>query len=132
MATPSEAPQGHIAVTAGPRHNGPGVAALILGIVALVLCVLWIVALPIALIAVVLGVIGRRRAARVTAVKKGIATAGLVVGILAALLSGGLGVFGIAAINSDSGKDYQACLDKAHSSQQREKCAHDFGRRLTH
>ncbi|MGW4651624.1 DUF4190 domain-containing protein [Kitasatospora sp. NPDC004289] len=70
-----------------PR-NGPGIAALVLGIVAvvmvLVVLLFWVAWLP-ALIAVVLGGIGLRNVRRGLATNRGMALAGVVLGVLGLL-----------------------------------------------
>jgi lysylphosphatidylglycerol synthetase-like protein (DUF2156 family) len=131
----SESPQypGDTVTGAPPaRRNGLGTAALVLGILAVVLILLWFVSIPLGVVAIVLGVAGRRRARRGQATNRGAATAGIVLGALAVVIAGVLAAAGIALLTSDSGKDYQACVKKAETQAQRQKCADDFGRSIGH
>jgi hypothetical protein len=123
---------GDTGVAARPNHrNGLGRAALILGIIALVLFWLWFIALPLGLVALVLGIAGHRRAKRGEATNKGTSIVGAVIGLLAVLISGALLALGVAFLTSDSGKDYQSCMKNADTKSQRDQCAKDFGRKLT-
>ncbi|MEV5611650.1 DUF4190 domain-containing protein [Streptomyces sp. NPDC052225] len=71
---------------AGPR-NGFGVAALVLGIATAVGFVLWPLAIVTGVLAVVLGVLGRRRAGRGAATNGGQALAGFICGLGGLLLA---------------------------------------------
>jgi lysylphosphatidylglycerol synthetase-like protein (DUF2156 family) len=65
-----------------------GVASLVLGIIGLILAIipgLWLVAIPIAVIALILGIVGRKSAASNNA-PTGTATAGLVLGAIGTVL----------------------------------------------
>lgn len=56
--------------------KGLSIASMVLGIVSVVLCCLWYVSLPCAILAIIFGVIGMKRDG------KGMAIAGLVLGIV--------------------------------------------------
>lgn len=60
--------------------KGLSIASMVLGIVSVVLCCLWYVSLPCAILAIIFGVIGKKRDGR------GMAIAGLVLGIIAVAL----------------------------------------------
>lgn len=69
--------------------NGLGTAGLVLGIIGVVCNLtvyLWFVGLIVGVLAIVFGAIGRGRANRGEATNKGAATAGLVMGIISAVL----------------------------------------------
>ena len=71
--------------------KGLSIAAMILGIVSVVLCCIWYIAIPCAILAIIFGIIGKKRDGR------GMAIAGLVLGIIALILYGLL-VAGIAGL----------------------------------
>ena len=116
--------------TARPR-NGLGTAAMVVGLVALVLFWVWFLALPLGVVAIALGIVGRHRVKRGKATNRGMATAGVVLGGIAVVVAGALLALGVAFLNSDSGKDYNACIDKAGSQADRQQCAEQFGRDLS-
>ena len=69
--------------------KGQSIAGLVLGIVALVICwfgILSFVALPLAIVGLVLSVVGGKKA-KAAGKKSGIATAGLVIGIIATVFA---------------------------------------------
>lgn len=63
-----------------PEQKGMSIASLILGIVSLVLFCVWYLSIPCAIIAIILGVMGRKKGG------KGMATAGIVLGAIAIVL----------------------------------------------
>ncbi len=69
-----------------PQQSVPGkgmaIASLILGIVSLALCLYWFIALPAGIVAVVLGVISRKRG-----VGAGLSLAGIITGAIGAVLA---------------------------------------------
>jgi len=70
--------------------KGQSIAGLVLGIVSIVIC--WFgfasfVALPLAIVGLILSVVGGKKL-KANGMKSGIATAGLVIGIIAVVLSG--------------------------------------------
>lgn len=71
--------------------KGLSIASMVLGIVSVVLCCLWYVSLPCAILAIIFGIIGKKRDGR------GMAIAGLVLGIIAIALYV-LAVAGIASL----------------------------------
>lgn len=66
--------------TNGPDKKGFAIAALVLGIVAIVLCCIWYVSIPCGIIALILGILGRKSS------KKGMSTAGIVTGVIGMIL----------------------------------------------
>lgn len=116
----------------GPPRNGRGVAALVLGILALLTSITVVGGILFGVLALVFGVLGRGRARRQEATNGGMATAGIVLGLLGLLLSAALIVAGVSVLNSDSGQAYQDCLrnagqDRAAVSQ----CAREFSKKIT-
>jgi Domain of unknown function (DUF4190) len=84
--------------TMTPTHRGgAGVAAIVLGIIAVVLSWWWPAGLVLGVIAVVCGVVGRHRVARGEAGNRGTATAGLTLGIVGLVLTAGFFAFILAA-----------------------------------
>jgi hypothetical protein len=114
-----------------PR-NGLGTAALVLGILAVATSITVVGGVVLGVLAVVLGVIGRRRAGRREADNGGIALAGIVLGAVALLLSIVLVVAGIALFRSGTGRSLVDCLDRAGDDQAavnacEQQFTHDLG-----
>lgn len=63
-----------------PDKKGFAIAALVLGIIAIVLCCIWYVSIPCGIIALILGILGRKSS------KKGMSTAGIVTGVIGMIL----------------------------------------------
>ena len=102
MSYPSAPPPGP------PQSIGLSVASMVLGIISLVIFCFWYISIPLAIIAIVLGVIGMKSGG------KGMAIAGLVCGIVTIalvvlLLIGGLAFISFlnkeAAVAKDALKD---------------------------
>ncbi|WP_171170367.1 DUF4190 domain-containing protein [Streptomyces sp. I05A-00742] len=79
--------QGWAAVPAAVPDNGFGTAALVLGIVSLVLSVTMIFGVVLGVLAVIFGAVGRAKAVRGEASNRGQALAGLILGSLALVAS---------------------------------------------
>jgi uncharacterized protein DUF4190 len=116
---PDEAPGGRT----GPARNGMPIAALSLGALALI-AILLLKSLPIAVImavlAIVFGILGLRQVKRGVADRKGFALAGLILGAVGLVLSIVLLIL--------SYRVYNDCKDKiGHSPSQKEltKCVND-------
>ena len=110
------APGGHTS----PK-NGFGIAALVLGILSLVTW-FFLVGGLLGLIAIILGVIGRKRAKRGEATNGGMALAGIITGAIGLLLTI-LAVAGIAAVfNSDEGRSFVDCLANADTPEEQQQC----------
>jgi hypothetical protein len=120
--------------TARPR-NGMGTAALVLGILALVLVVLIFfspLGALLGLLAVIFGIVGILRANRGEADNRGQALTGLVTGAVALLvgllLTIGIGTFFAANVNEF--REFGRCMDDARDQQAREACARQLSRDL--
>jgi RsiW-degrading membrane proteinase PrsW (M82 family) len=70
-----------------PQGNGMAVAALVLGILALVLFFIWFLAPIMGLLAIIFGAVGISKANKIGGKGKGMAIAGLVCGVIGMLLS---------------------------------------------
>ena len=113
-----------------PR-NGAGVAALVLGLLGLVLALLVLPAplgALLGLLAVILAPIGISRASRREATNRGQAVTGLITGILALAL-GVLLTVRIGSYLQDHATDFNnlaRCLNAANTDQERTACADTF------
>src|SRR5215207_2909656 len=123
------------APTARPRRNGMGTAALVIGVVALVLVVLILFAplgALLGLVALALGIVELVRANRGQADNRGQAVAGLVTGALALVIglffAASIGAF--FATNVNDFRQFGSCLDGARGDQAREACAEQLERNL--
>ncbi|HEY8980350.1 MAG TPA: DUF4190 domain-containing protein, partial [Streptomyces sp.] len=77
---------------AAPPSNGMGTSAMITGILGALGFCFWPIAFILGVLGVVLGTIGRRKAARGEATNGGQALAGIICGVTGILLSVGMGV----------------------------------------
>ncbi len=115
-----------------PR-NGLGVAALVLGILAVLTSWTVVGGCVLGVGAIVLGVLARGRARRAEATNGGVATAGIVTGVLGLLLSAALIAFGATLLNSSSGKTYTKCVKQAAGTTAAlQQCARQFQRAIQH
>ena len=96
---------------AAPR-NGLGVAALVLGLLA-VLTGFFVLGGVLGVVAVVLGVLGRGRAKRGEATNGGVALAGIVLGLVGIALTAAVIAIGASFLGSDSGQRLVDCLEQA-------------------
>ena len=113
----------------GKPSNGMGTAALVLGIIAVILAVLLApLGLLLGIVAAVLGFLGRKKVARREATNRGQATAGLVLGLVAfligAIFTALVGSF--LAENSDEIGNLTECLSEAGTEQERTACEEEF------
>jgi membrane-bound ClpP family serine protease len=112
-------------------HNGAGVAALVLGLLGLVLALLVLPAplgALLGLLAVICGIIGISRASHAEATNRGQAVTGLITGILALAL-GVLLTVRIGGYLQDHATDFNnlaRCVNSANTDQERTACADTF------
>ncbi len=107
------------------------VAALVLGILALLSSITVVGGILLGLAAIILGIVASKRAKRGEAGGKGMAITGVVTGTLGILGAIGLIAFGASLLNSQAGKNYQDCLRNANGNQaQVQDCANQFGRQI--
>jgi hypothetical protein len=99
------------------RGAGMATAALVLGIVALVLCWTVIGGVVLGLLAVIFGAIALRRASRGEAEGRGRALAGLITGALGIVAAVALVAIGVSFLNSPSGKNLVNCVQQANGDQ---------------
>jgi len=125
-STPSYGPPAGYGEARGPsgygpparaRRNGLGVAALVLGILAVVCSITVVGGVLLGLLAIVLGALGRGRARRGEADNGGVALAGLLLGAVGLLLSVALIALGLSVLNSDQGQKLKDCLQNAQGDQ---------------
>ena len=112
-----------------PR-NGLGIAALVLGLLALFSSWTVVGGILFGLLAIVLGVIGRGRAKRGEANNGGLALAGIILGALGLLISIGLIALGASLLNSDSVQNLQDCLEQAATEAEVQQCRTDLEENL--
>jgi hypothetical protein len=103
--------------------NGMGVAALVFGILALLLIWLPVAGLILGLLAIIFGVIGRGRVRKQQATNGGVALTGLILGVLTFLLNLlwtiVFFVVGVTFLNLGGGQtlqQYQDCLGQAQAA----------------
>jgi uncharacterized membrane protein HdeD (DUF308 family) len=117
------------------RRNGAGTAALVVGIVSLVLAVLVIfavLAIPLGIIAAILGGIGMSRARKGEADNRGHALTGLITGLLSIVVAVVIGISFVALIadhQSDLRK-FGTCMTDAGNDTDRAGCFRRLGNQL--
>lgn len=137
----SSIPEGHAndvpsgQVVPSSYRNGMGTAALVVGVVALVLAVLLIffpIAFVLGILAVIFGAFGIRRADQGEANNKGHALAGLVCGALAFVLAISIAIRLGTFINDHSGdfRDFWTCITSAPTESEQRSCGESLARRL--
>ena len=106
----------------GPQapKNGLGIAALVLGILAILATITVIgviLGIPLGLLAVILGIVGLRRVGKGLATNKGVAIAGIVTGALGLVVSVAVVVLGATFFASSGGGDLVDCMTQAGGDQ---------------
>ena len=101
--------------TQQPQRGGSGlaIAALVLGVLALITCWTVIGGVLFRLVAIVLGFVASSRAKKGRASGRGMAITGIVLGALGLVLAIALVSVGLSLLNSDSGQQLQECLERA-------------------
>jgi len=123
-------PAGDAQNPAQPR-NGFGIAALVLGLLALLLSWTIIGGIIFGTLALIFGLLGRARAKRGEATNGGLSIAGVVLGIVGLLIGIGLVVLGVSLFNSPAGRDFRQCVEQSGDDQVKiQQCGSEFGRRL--
>lgn len=107
-------------------RNGFGIAALVLGILALLTAITVFGGILFGLLAIVFGFLGRGRVSRREANNGGMAITGIVLGALGLIGSIALIAFGVSILNSDSGRELQDCLRDATTAEQQAQCEREF------
>ncbi|MCP9989168.1 MULTISPECIES: DUF4190 domain-containing protein [Streptomyces] len=110
----------------GKRGNSLAIAALVLGVAALLL--FWTVfgGVVLGLAAVVLGVAGARAARGGRAPHGGMAVAGAVLGALGLIASVVIVVLGASAFDSKEFRNFSECIEHAETQGERDACKDDF------
>lgn len=113
-------------VPTAPR-NGLGIAALIAGILSLPAAFTIFGGFILAVVAIILGIIGYRRARSGEASNGGMAIAGIVLGVLGIVLSAVLIAIGVWSFNTFGGRDYLDCMTQAGNDPAAQaQCQEDF------
>lgn len=107
--------------------NGLGIASLVLAIIALLSVWSVFVGVILGLVAVVTGILGRRRVKRGIANNGGVAIAGIVLGALAIIVGLAFIAIWTAVWKDVGGGDYISCMEKAGSNKaQQQQCSDQF------
>lgn len=100
------------------KGKGLAIAALVLGVLALLTSITVVGGILFGLIAVVLGFVASGKAKRGQAGGRGLAIGGIVTGVLGIVIAGALIALGAAFFSSDTAQDLQSCVDDAGGDQQ--------------
>ncbi|MDP9452736.1 MAG: DUF4190 domain-containing protein [Actinomycetota bacterium] len=119
-------PGGHGGQPQAQARNGVGIAALVVGIVALVLSWIPFLGLLLAIVAVVLGIVGIRKASRGMATNKGMAIAGLVTGGVALLIGAFFTITVVGLFSSEEFQNLFECTQQAQTAEERQACQEQF------
>ncbi|MEU9808431.1 DUF4190 domain-containing protein [Mycobacterium sp. NPDC050853] len=113
------------------RKNGVGVGALIVGIIAILLSCTVFGGFIGGIVAIILGVVGLRRAKRAEADNRGVAISGIALGGLAVLLSTLILVFMLVFMKSAGLTDFITCMSDVKGDQAKAtQCQNDFEKRM--
>lgn len=124
-----DAPASYYGAQPEPRRRGSGmaIAALVLGILALLTCWTVIGGILLGVVAIVIGIIALRRVKRGEAEGRPMAIIGIVTGALGLALAVGLVALSISFFNSDTGSNLRDCLEKAGNDQAAQtECQREF------
>lgn len=106
-------PYGDYPMPPSAPRNGLGIAALVVGIIALVGSFSIVGGILLGIVAVVLGFVGRARARRGEATNGGTALAGIIVGAVAIVAGLAFIAFWVGLFNEVGASDYFDCLQQA-------------------
>lgn len=115
----------------GPKKNGFGVAALVLGILALLGSITIVGGFLFGILAIIFGVLGRGRVKRGEADNGGMAITGLVLGALGLVISIVIVAAGVSFLSSESGQELQDCINDATTQSEIDQCRVQFEDSLT-
>ncbi|MGY1454188.1 DUF4190 domain-containing protein [Streptomyces sp. SS8] len=110
---------------ARPR-DGMGVAALVLGLIALVMFWTALLGVVLGVLAIVFGVVGHRRVKRGEATNGWMALTGAITGFLGLALSTAVIAAAVAFLNSDEVDDFRDCMRNADTSAESQECVDDL------
>ena len=110
------------------RGNGLAIAALVLGILAVILFWTVIGGALLGLLALILGIIGARKARGGRAPHGKMSIVGAVLGGLGLAASVVIIAIGASILNSDEFKDFDDCVRHADTQSERDACADDFNK----
>ncbi len=109
------------------RGSGMAIAALVLGVLALLTCWTVIGGILLGVIAVVLGLVALSRIRKGLAEGKVMAVIGIVTGVLGVVLAIALIALSVSLLNSDSGQNLQDCLqDAGNDTAAQAQCQREF------
>ncbi|KOV25466.1 DUF4190 domain-containing protein [Streptomyces caelestis] len=108
------------------RGNGPAIAALVLGILSVVLFWTVVGGVVLGILALVLGIVGARTARGGRAPHGTMSIVGAVLGALGTIASVVIIAIGASILNSDEFKDFNDCVRHADTQSERDACAKDF------
>ena len=112
--------------SSSPR-NGAGIAALILGILALLTVWTIIGGVVFGILAIILGIVGRSHFKKQRATNGGMSVAGIVLGVLALIGAIGLAVLGVGLFTMIGGRDFVDCVrDAGNDSAAVQRCEDEF------
>ncbi|MWA08488.1 DUF4190 domain-containing protein [Streptomyces sp. BA2] len=113
-----------------PNNNSLAIAALVLGILAILLFWTVIGGVLLGLLAVIFGIIGARKARGGRAPYGKMSIIGAVLGGLGLIASAVIIAIGASILNSDEYKNFDDCVKHADSQSERDSCARDFDREI--
>jgi len=113
-------------VPAERPRDGMGIAAFVLGLIALV--TFWTILLGVVLgvLAVVFGAVGYRRGRRGEATNGWMGLTGAITGFVGLVLSAAVLSAGLAFLGSDAADDFRDCVRAADTSAEWERCVEDL------
>ena len=118
-----------VPVPAKPK-NWLGATALVVAILGLVGSISIVGGVTLGVIAIILGISGRRRAARGEATNGEVATAGIALGTLAIVVSFAVIAIWVRGYHEVDFGSYVNCVSHGSDQQHVEKCANEFQQRL--